>query len=66
MGYGDVGRMIVTFAEFIMVMCLHGCVKHGNVVQIPVSPVISNEGPESAPRLWHNGTVYLLVAERSA
>ena len=57
--------MMFTLAEFLMLMCLNGCIKHDNIVQIPVSPVISNEGPENTPKFWHKGTLYLLVAERS-
>jgi hypothetical protein len=55
-----------TMAEFLIIMCIHGtCMKSDNVVQIPVSPAIVSytRGPEHMPRVWYEGTLYILVPE---
>ena len=58
--------MIVTVAEFLMILCLQvACIENGNVIQIPMNPHGNslNDGPEAMPKFYNEDKIYIMVPQ---
>jgi putative transposon-encoded protein len=58
--------MIVTIAEFFLILCLEvSCIENNNVIQIPMKPHGNslNDGPEAMPKYYNGDKVYIIVPQ---